>query len=181
MKQTICFMEPPVTTYKDISARYGAFHDARVLHFRRLQSEAAQFCQRYEQSLELLRTHWQEPQGETHNYVHLGRIGADGKFQSCDQFSLPGKASDNSVGFAILLTLEKGPELHPKIGYVIPLNIISFGQLLRFKLLESGHEFEVNPTDVEDRYAVICSAISQEVMKEFDPALFNPSLSIAEW
>lgn len=173
INRTTIFLVPTVTTYKDISQRYGAFHDARVLHFRRLQSEAAQLCQHYEQSLELPRSHWQEPQGETHSYVHLGRVGADGKFQPSDQFSLLGKATDNSVDFAILLTLEKAPELHPKIGYVIPLNVKSVGQVMRFKLIESGHEFEVTPTDGEQRYAAICSAISQEVMKEFDPALFN--------
>jgi hypothetical protein len=142
-------------------------------HFRRLQAEAAELCAQYEQSLELPLSYWQEPQGEVHNYVHLGRVGVDGKFQHCDQLSLPAKTADNSVDFAILLTLERAPELHPKIGYVVSLNVKSIGQTIHFKLLESGQEFEIASCGDKGHYAAICEVISQEVLGEFNPAVFN--------
>lgn len=165
-----------LTTYKDISARYAAFEDAKISHFRALQAEAGQLLRFYEDSLALPESTWSDTQGQNRRYVQLGYVSHGGKFEECGQLSLPVNGDDLSVDFAIRLTLEKAPGLFPKAGYIVPMKLRRIEQKIHCKIVDIGQEFEIYPNMAVDRYDQVCAAISQAVVNNFDPKVFGSNV-----
>lgn len=176
MVELIFPMGMQLTTYKDISARFAAFEDAKISHFRALQAEAGQLLRFYEDSLALPESTWCDTNGQNRRYVQLGYLNSSGKFEECSHLSLLANSDDLSVDFAIRLTLEKAPGLFPKAAFVVPMKLRRVEQSIHCKIVDINQEFEINPAAGVGRYQHVCAAISQTVVNSFDPKIFGSSV-----
>lgn len=158
-------MEPKVN-YADLTKTYTLFCKRRADHWRTiLQDSAQQMVDEFEASLDLAASTWQDRNLKTHRYVQLGEVEG-GAFVPRQPLQLIGH--DDVLRFAIQLTLEKGPNLHPKLDVNVPVEFLIDDNRIRVTIAnQSTVPLYVQKLSAPGRFSEAVTAVKAAVERHF--------------
>ncbi|HEQ1858449.1 TPA: hypothetical protein VEO38_001986 [Providencia alcalifaciens] len=95
-------------TYKDIVKARADLQEKYAKRQQLLQSCAQKLFASYRDSLSLENPQWKSSEGTTREYVSIGTVKNDGKFETCSPLSLR-MNEDYSLNFALSTVLDDNP------------------------------------------------------------------------